>query len=236
MTDKSAGWLALGGVVLGTLAAGAWLASRPARFGALTSSEDTLTDWIRQVFGKTSAKVEIDVGNPLAIEVSISDFLSEDGDDLPFMEALREFETGLAAHGWHVAQAPSDSFEDPLIYYIHKNECLPAEVPPFVYHVTRAKNAEKIAQEGLRLARGGSRHGFKYPPRVFFAPSAKVALRMGEQELGGDTVVEVDTSKVPGLTLCADPQFDALTKNWSAAYAEKAIPPEAVRVLRPEEV
>jgi hypothetical protein len=71
---------------------------------------------------------------------------------------------------------------------------------------------------------------------VFFAPTAKAALRMGETELGGDTVVEVDTSKIPGLTLCADPQFDALTKDWTAAYAEKPIPPEAVRVLRPEEV
>lgn len=85
-------------------------------------------------------------------------------------------------------------------------------------------------EHGLKLSRGGARHGFRYPPRVFFVRDPGLdAETMWE---GDTTLLRIDTSQVSHMRLYADPQYDTGDDvDWKSAYSTEPVPPAAISVV-----
>jgi hypothetical protein len=184
-----------------------------------------LRDVVVAHFG--SIPVEINDESQNQCQVTVQNPAEYDG-ELDIIDALNSFPKAAEKAGWYITQ--QENYDGDIVYTLHpiKGRRI-AVTPQYVYHTTSSNKVNDILNHGLKLSRGGSRHGFKYPPRIFFTQDPTLD---GETMWSGVTVVlKIDTSKVPNIELYVDPQFDDGGDDWISAYSTKSIPPEAISVL-----
>ncbi len=189
--------------------------------------------WVQPLFSGTGTNVTVSPvfdGNTLV--VTFTDYYDA-------AEQIVAFERGVGARGWYISNMPDEFAEGELEYTLQSLACSPVTIPAHIYQVTTPGRAERILNEGIKLARGGASraHGHSYPPRAYFFKEPLVDpgnLVLGDLGVGSDyAVLEVDTADVPYLKLCADRHYDVTDPDdWFAAYAERTIPAKAVRRMR----
>lgn len=130
---------------------------------------------------------------------------------------------GAAERGWFVLHESGSSM------VLQSRACRERPVPSHLWHATEASNVDRILEEGLLPQRGGEgfRQPLQYPPRVYFVTRSPSQIHGMRLMLDDPHVFEVDTSKVPGLRLCDDPE----TTKQAAAYTEQTVPSSALQHL-----
>ena len=184
---------------------------------------DSFKKWAKDYFAP--AEVDISSAGDRSLEVIVKNATDP---DLDVIDQLVSFEHEVQSIGWYVTYSEGiEDAADDVVYTVQSTEGRPVEVPRYVYHTTATSRVPSILNSGLKLSRGGSRHGFTYPPSVFFV--REFGREADTQWKEDTTVLTIDTSKVPGLKLYADPQFDnGEDVDWVSAYARTSIPAEAI--------
>ena len=134
----------------------------------------------------------------------------------------------LADQGWYLSS--SDSFDGNIELTFHTILGPELNNPPEVlYHVSRNRDLPKILADELTPRTGkGSKHRFRYPPRIFLTndPSTQtdVGFEMGEEI----TILAVKTSQL-NQKFYEDPEFPG--DGWQSSYVIHPIPSEAIRQI-----